>query len=108
MMRVLLDENVDQRLKPAFDPDFDVATVSEQGWSGMKNGELLRAAEAEFDVFVTLDRNIQHQQQLARYDLAVVLIRSRSSRRADIEPAMEYVNQTVRAAQPGTVSTAQV
>lgn len=104
MRRILLDENVDRNLKRSFDPEHEVVTVTEQGWSGKKNGELLRTAEAEFDVLVTLDRNMQHQQHLPKYKLAVVLIRSRSNRRADIEPAMEEVNRVVREAQPGTLS----
>lgn len=78
-MRVLLDENVDRKLKRAFDPDHQVATVRERGWSGKKNGELLRLAEAAFDVLVTLDRNMRHQQNLSQYDLAVVLITARSN-----------------------------
>lgn len=105
MRRVLLDENVDRKLKHSFDPAHEVVTVTKQGWSGKKNGDLLRAAEAEFDVLVTLDRNMPHQQHLPQYELAVVLIRSRSNRRADIEPAMEEVNRVVREAQPGTLST---
>ncbi|MDQ2695700.1 MAG: DUF5615 family PIN-like protein, partial [Pseudomonadota bacterium] len=63
-MRVLLDENLDRRLKRAFESDFDVVTVTERGWSGKTNGELLRLAEVEFDVLVTMDRGIEHQQNL--------------------------------------------
>src|SRR2546423_1497249 len=54
-MRVLLDENMDRRLKQHFDPDFHVVTVTERGWNGKKNGELLRAAEVEFDALVTME-----------------------------------------------------
>jgi predicted nuclease of predicted toxin-antitoxin system len=105
MRRVLLDENLDRKLTRAFDPAFDVVTVREQGWSGRANGDLLRAAAAEFDVLVTLDRNMQHQHRLREYDLAVVLISARSSRRRDIEPAMPEVNRAVREAQAGTLTT---
>ena len=52
MRRVLLDENVDFKLKRSFDPAFEVVTVCEHGWSGKNNGDLLRAAEKEFYVFV--------------------------------------------------------
>jgi len=79
-------------------------TVRERGWGGKKNGELLRVAELEFDVLVTLDRNMEHQQNLPGYDLAVVLIVSRSSRRADIEPVMDEVNRVVEAAASGTLA----
>ncbi len=59
-MRILLDENMDRKLRDAFKAEHDVTTVRDQGWSGKKNGDLLRAAEAEFDVLVTLDKNRQH------------------------------------------------
>ena len=72
-MRVLLDENVDRKLKQAFNPAYEVKTVREQGWSGKQNGDLLRLAAVGFDALVTLDRNMRHQQHLPRYDLAVVL-----------------------------------
>ena len=62
--RVLLDENVDRLLKPLFGDDLEVVTVRERGWEGLKNGKLLRATSAEFDVFVTMDRNLQYQQNL--------------------------------------------
>ena len=44
------------------------------GWSGMRNGELLAVAEDQFDVLITMDQNMQHQQHLPRYDLAVILL----------------------------------
>lgn len=53
-MRVLLDENIDRLLKGLFAPEFEVVTAQERGWQGKSNGELLRAAEQEFDVFVTM------------------------------------------------------
>ena len=52
-MRVLLDENLDWRLVRHFDADFQVTTVSRQGWKGTRNSELLQQAEAAFDVLVT-------------------------------------------------------
>ena len=105
MKRVLLDENVDRKLKRSFSPVYEVMTVRERGWNGKKNGELLGAAELEFDVLVTLDRNMQHQQNLSKYDLAIVLILSRSSRRANIEPAMDEVNRAIEGAQLGVLVT---
>ena len=95
-MRVLLDENVDRRLRSLFDSTMDVSTVTEQGWSGTKNGDLLRLAEERFDVIVTMDRNIQHQQNLSSFNIGVVLIMAASSRRKDIEPMMSQVIDAVR------------
>ena len=62
--RVLLDETVDRQLKPLSGEDLEVRTVQEQEWGGLKNGELLRAASAVFDVFVTMDQNLPYQQNL--------------------------------------------
>ena len=64
-MRVLLDECVNPRLKEAF-PGHEVKTTAEQGWKGLRNGELLARAEREFEVFLTIDRNIEYQQNLRR------------------------------------------
>ena len=94
-MRVLLDENVNRSLKRSFDNQFDVTTVVERGWSGRKNGELLSAAEQEFDALVTMDRSMEHQQNLPTFDLGVVLITARSNRRRDVEPAMPEVNRAL-------------
>lgn len=92
-MRVLLDENVDRKLKRLFDPAHEVVTVREHGWSGKTNGDLLQAAALAFDVMVTLDANMRHQQHLPRYSLAVILITARSNKRSAIEPAMPTVNR---------------
>ena len=100
-MRLLLDENMDRRLRRFFDTSFDVVTVTEQGWSGKKNGDLLRLAEQAFDVLVTMDQNLRYQQNLSAYDLAVVVILARSNRRQDIEPMMPEVNRLLREIKSG-------
>lgn len=99
--RVILDENVDRQLKPLSDPSFDVSTVQEQGWRGRANGALLRAAAETFDAFVTMDRNLPHQQNLKALALAVVVIRSASSAFSDVAPLMPEVNAALRIAEPG-------
>lgn len=63
MKRVLFDENLPRLLAREF-ADFEVRTVPEVGWAGIKNGKLLRLAEAEFDVFLTADKNLSYQQPL--------------------------------------------
>ena len=60
MVRVLLDEDVDVRLRLRFSPEFEVETVAYRGWKGRKNGDLLRSAAQHFDAFVTLDSNLPH------------------------------------------------
>ena len=99
--RVLLDENIDRQLETLFDSDLDVVTVRKRGWTGLQNGDLLRATAAEFDVFVTMDRNLQYQQNLRVLDLAVVVIQSVSNAFVDVAPLMPDVNAAVRTAPPG-------
>ena len=104
--RVLLDENVDRQLKPLFDPGHNVLTVQERGWDGLKNGALLRAASEEFDVFVTMDRNLPYQQNLRVLDLAVVVVRAVSNAFVDVAPLMPKVNAAVWTTEPGTATVA--
>jgi len=78
-MRLLLDESLPRGLKDLLSPHL-VATVQEKGWAGTSNGELLRKAESEFDVFLTADQNLEYQQNLTGYGLAVVVLASRSTR----------------------------
>ena len=73
-MRVLLDENLDHALRKLLGPH-DVATVTYMGWAGLRNGELLQAAEKEgFDVFLTGDQTLSYEQNLAGRRLAVVAL----------------------------------
>jgi predicted nuclease of predicted toxin-antitoxin system len=100
-LRVLLDENVDRRLKRAFDDEHEVATVPERGWAGMKNGELLEAAAKEFDVMVTTDRGMPHQQNLSRFHLAVVVLEAKSNSYEDLASLMDRANAALGEVVPG-------
>ena len=102
-MRVLLDENVYRRLKGDFAEGHDIVTVAEAGWAGKKNGELLRLAEREFDALVSTDKGIPHQQNVSRFNLAVVLLRARSNAHEDLVPLMAEVNAKLASIEPGTV-----
>ena len=84
-MRVLLDECVDRRFAHEL-PGHEVETVTGLGWAGVKNGDLLGRATDRFDVFVTVDRNLAFQQPIDKLDLAVVILRARSNRLADLKP----------------------
>jgi uncharacterized protein DUF5615 len=91
-LRVLLDENVDRRLKRAFDEEHEVLSVPERGWAGMKNGELLEAAGKEFDAFVTTDRGMPYQQNLSRFDLAVIVLEAKTNSYEDLASLMDRTN----------------
>ena len=84
-MKLLLDECIDRRFAREL-PGHFVRTVPQMGWATIKNGRLLRMAEKEFDVFVTVDRNLSSQQNLLKFDIAVTALRSRSNRLQDLQP----------------------
>jgi predicted nuclease of predicted toxin-antitoxin system len=73
-MKLLLDENLPKRLKADF-PEYSIATVSDLGWNGKTNGELLNLMmQNQFDVLITFDKNLQYQQNLSRYPVPVIVI----------------------------------
>lgn len=85
----------------------EAITVRQHGWASKDNGELLDAAQSEFDAFITMDRGMEHQQNLSRYDLAVVLIRARSNRPEDLEPLVEATKDAARNTPPGTLAVVE-
>jgi len=102
-VRVLLDESLPRRLI-RFLPDHDCFTVQDQGWSGMKNSELLRAATAaRFQVFLTADQGIAYQQNLESADIATVILAAKTSSPADLEPLMSRVAQLLPGIRSGVV-----
>lgn len=84
-MKVLLDECVDWRLARDMS-GHEVKTARQMGWSTIKNGELLALAAEEFDVFVTVDRNLSFQQNFSALDIAIIVLRATSNRLADLRP----------------------
>ena len=74
-MKILLDECTPRVVKRRL-PGQNIRTVQEMGWSGLKNGQLMAAADGEFDVFITTDKNLRHQQNLSRFRLAIMLLPS--------------------------------
>lgn len=90
-MRVLLDENLDWRLAREL-PGHDVRSVPLIGWAGTKNGALLRRAASDgFDVLLTMDSGMVHEQNLAELPLAVIALRAFTNRLDDTRPLMPKV-----------------
>lgn len=100
-MKILLDECIPLRLS-ALLPGHDVGSVRQMNWLGMSNGRLLDAA-AEFELFITVDKNLVQQQQLAGRRLAVVVLRTRSNKIEDISPLVPQLTAVLADLQPGTV-----
>jgi predicted nuclease of predicted toxin-antitoxin system len=74
-MKILLDENIPRRIKFDFNIGIEAHTVQEMNRSGKKNGELLGLATMSgFDVFITLDKNLQYQQNLKRFSIFIIIL----------------------------------
>ena len=103
-MRILLDENLDWRLGRNL-PEHQVESVPLLGWAGIQNGELLeKAITAGFEVLVTMDGNMVHQQNIARHAIAVVALRAKSNRLDDTRPLMNPLLALLPKVKPGTVT----
>ena len=100
-MRLLLDESVPVRLRRHL-PSHSVRTVVEMGWSGEKNGDLLRLAAASFDVFITVDKNFPYQQSLATLPLAVIVLDAHSNELPALLPLVPKLETSLRNVQPRT------
>lgn len=101
---MLCDESVPHDVAAAI-VGHEVATVQGLGWAGAKNGTLLRAARgAGYEVLVTVDRNMEYQQNIPASGLALFVIRARPTRVPDLLPSIPALLQALPAAAAGTVA----
>ena len=101
-MRVLLDACLPRRLKREI-VGHDARTVPEMGWASKRNGELLALAAAEFDVFLTADRNLSYQQDVSTFDVAVVVVVAQSNSIDDLRPLAPKILEALASAERGRV-----
>lgn len=94
---------MDSRLAEHFG-ELDVRTTVAHGWSGIANGKLLTLAQAEFDVFITVDRNLSFQQHLPKFNIAVILIKAKSNRVSDLIPLIPELLRVIPTAAKGVVT----
>lgn len=98
-MRLLLDESVPRRLRRAL-PAHTVNTAVEMGWSGVKNGALLALAAAEVEAFITVDRNLPYQQNVAALPIAVVVLVAHSNELQALLPLVPRLEEVRVTLQP--------
>jgi predicted nuclease of predicted toxin-antitoxin system len=103
MARLLLDEQLPRRLTSVLEAH-SASTVRDMGWSGLRNGILLRRAESDFDVFVTMDRSIPFQQSLGGLQIGVLLIRARNNSFQELGPYRKEISSAASTVMPGTVA----
>ena len=101
-MKVLLDECVDWRLARDI-VGHEVKTARQMGWVTVKNGDLLSLASEAFDVFVTVDRNLQFQQNPETLAIAVIVLRARRNRLVDLRPLVPALLAAINQVRPGAL-----
>jgi hypothetical protein len=102
-MRILLDECAPRPLKREF-ADYEIRTVVEMGWSGKKNGELLRLMSQEnFTILLTTDQNLRYQQNLQQAGVAVVVLVAFSNKLSDLLPLIPDARSILDVVAPGEV-----
>ena len=103
-----MDESIPRPLKREF-TGLDVTHVADIGWQGRKNGYLLASMREErFDTLITVDKNLQFQQNIPASGIAVVVLHAATNRLAHLRPLMPAVRELLVNAKPGSVYRAGV
>jgi predicted nuclease of predicted toxin-antitoxin system len=101
-MKILFDECVPVDLRKFFD-QHTIVTVTEKGWMGIKNGKLLTLASEEFDVFITVDKNLSFQQNASALPVPVIVIHSFSNKVKHLAILVPEVKKLLKDALPKQV-----
>lgn len=99
-MNLLFDHNLSRRLRKHLTPHY-VRLTREEGWNELENGDLLIIAQEEFDALLTTDANIYHQQKVASYDIAVIVLRAFDNNYDSLVVLMDDVLKTLETILPG-------
>ncbi|HMO47540.1 MAG TPA: hypothetical protein PKB14_16100 [Rubrivivax sp.] len=102
-MRLLLDESVPAKLRKHL-RSHEVRTAVEMGWAGVKNGKLLALAGEQFDAFVTVDKNLQFQQNVATLPVAVLVLDAPSNELEALLPLLPRLEQVLESVKPKTLA----
>jgi hypothetical protein len=103
-MRLLLDECVPRPLKRDL-PEHDVHHVVDMGWSSKRNGELLQLmTEAQFEGLLTVDRNIEYQQNIGSSRIGVVIVTARRNRLKELRPLIPQIRAALADLKAGKVA----
>ena len=101
-MRILLDEDLPRRLC-ALLVGHEATTVPRSGWAGIKNGRLLALSASKFDVFLTMDQNLEYQQNMATLPIAVLVIGAASNRMEHLAALVPSILREIHHIPPRTL-----
>ncbi len=103
-MKLLLDECLPRKMKFLFlHSGHQCETVREAGFGGKENGELLSLAEGKFDVLITVDKSLKHQQNISDRNIAILVIRAASNDIDDIRPHFPKMLVVLQSVRPGQI-----
>jgi predicted nuclease of predicted toxin-antitoxin system len=106
-MKILLDESVPQKLRLLIEGGHTVVTTWFQGWSGLKNGALLDAAEETgFDLFITADQELSFQQNLRGRKMALVVLSTNNW--SSVKAHADRIMAAIGAATPGSYTEVEI
>ncbi|MFN3490193.1 MAG: DUF5615 family PIN-like protein [Emticicia sp.] len=93
-MKLLLDENLPKKLKYRFSPNFSVQTVSDLGWQGKQNGELLSSMiQEQLQVLITSDKNLRFQQNLENLNICVIILMTKDNRYETVKDFVIHIEE---------------
>jgi hypothetical protein len=101
-LKIFLDHCVPKRLLRLLS-GHEVKTAYQMGWAAKKNGELLKLVESEFEVFIPVDRNLRHQQNLASSSLKFVVLVAPSNQYGSLAPLVPHAEEALKKLSPGDV-----
>ena len=101
-MRVLLDECVHAGLKKAL-PRHKILTVSDMGWNGITNGRLLQLISGQFNLFITVDTKMPHQQNLKKLPFAIFFLAIADNNFSSYIPLLPLLEMNIPSALPGQI-----
>lgn len=102
-MKLLLDECLPKKLKQEF-AGHEVFTIDEAGFKGLKNGKLIQSAsETGFEVLISVDKNIEYQQNKTNLTLAILVLSARNNRVESLLPLMSEALKVL-----GTIKTGEI
>ena len=99
-MRILLDENLPVDLAAEL-ADHEVASVIRLGWQGIKNSDLLRRARGRFEVLLTMDSNLEFQQNVAGFEVAILVLVACSNRMVHLRPLVPGILTALKTVRAG-------
>jgi predicted nuclease of predicted toxin-antitoxin system len=101
-MKILLDECIPRKLKMEF-TCYEIKTVPQMGWRTIENGELIKLAENEFDVFITVDRNLTFQQNLINTKMNVLVLLAKDNRLETLKSLLPEILLNLKTLKPNEI-----